>query len=81
MWTESLSSSLLSLFCYIGERHLDQALEQYGLKDSVEIEWHSFELAPDAVTNPDAIIYEELGRRKGWALEQSAQPNRKAPSR
>ena len=66
-------SDIVCPFCYIGKRHLEQALEQSGLKDSVEIEWHSFELAPDAVTRPEASIYEELGRRKGWSLEQSKQ--------
>jgi len=66
-------SDIVCPFCYIGKRHLEQALEQSGLKDSVEIEWHSFELDPTAVTRPEASIYEELGRRKGWSVEQSKQ--------
>jgi predicted DsbA family dithiol-disulfide isomerase len=66
-------SDIVCPFCYIGKRHLEQALEQSGLTDSVEIEWHSFELDPTAVTRPEASIYEELGRRKGWSLEQSKQ--------
>ncbi len=64
-------SDIVCPFCYIGKRHFEQALEQAGLSDSVEVTWHSFELDPSAETKPGASIYEELGRRKGWSPEQS----------
>lgn len=66
-------SDVVCPFCYIGKRHLEQALEQSGLRDGVNIVWHSFELAPDAITRPEGSIYEELGKRKGWSVEQSQQ--------
>jgi predicted DsbA family dithiol-disulfide isomerase len=66
-------SDIVCPFCYIGKRNLENALEQTGLKEIAKVTWHSFELAPDAQTNPDASIYEELGKRKGWSLEQSKQ--------
>lgn len=66
-------SDIVCPFCYIGKRHLEEALEKTGLEDSVEVVWHSFELAPEAETNPEASIYEELAKRKGWSVEQSRQ--------
>ncbi|WP_018651103.1 DsbA family oxidoreductase [Actinobacillus capsulatus] len=35
-------------YCYIGKRHLEQALEQFAHKDSVQIEFKAFELYPHA---------------------------------
>lgn len=35
-------------YCYIGKRHLEQALEQFAHKDEVEIEFKAFELYPNA---------------------------------
>ncbi|MFU8812556.1 MAG: DsbA family oxidoreductase [Balneolaceae bacterium] len=66
-------SDVVCPFCYIGKRNLENALEQSGLADSVEVVWRSFELAPDAETKPGASIYEELAARKGWSTEQSKQ--------
>ncbi len=66
-------SDIVCPFCYIGKRNFEQALEQSGLKDSVKVIWHSFELAPGVRTDPGASIYEVLGKRKGWSLEQSKQ--------
>lgn len=75
--TETLTidvwSDIVCPFCYIGKRNLEKALEQTGLKDIAKVTWHSFELAPEAQTNPVATIYEVLGKRKGWSLEQSKQ--------
>jgi len=35
-------------FCYIGERKLALALEKIGVTADVEIDFHSFELDPNA---------------------------------
>jgi predicted DsbA family dithiol-disulfide isomerase len=60
-------------FCYIGKRKFEAALAQYEHKDSVEVEWHSFELDPNAETLPDADAVEYLanryGRPRDWAEE------------
>jgi len=66
-------SDIVCPFCYIGKRNLENALEQSGFKDKVKVVWHSFELAPGAQIKPNATIYEELGKRKGWSLDQSRQ--------
>lgn len=69
--TVDVWSDIVCPFCYIGKRNLEKALEITGLSKSTNIIWHSFELAPDAVTDPKVSIYEALGKRKGWNLDQS----------
>jgi len=66
-------SDIVCPFCYIGKRNFEDAVKKAGLNGVVKVIWHSFELAPDAKTNPDASIYEELAKRKGWSHEQSKQ--------
>ena len=66
-------SDIVCPFCYIGKRNFEAALEQKGLKDKVDVTWHSFELSPDTETNPDANMIEDLAARKGWTVENSRQ--------
>jgi len=74
-------SDIICPFCYIGKRNFENALVQAGLTENTNIVWHSFELAPGAQTNPDASIYEDLGKRKGWSLEQSTQIHKQMEQR
>jgi len=41
-------SDIACPWCYIGKRHLEQALESFEHKDDVEIVWRAFELDPSA---------------------------------
>tara|TARA_R100001143_G_C3360441_1_gene135117 strand:- start:5967 stop:6668 length:702 start_codon:yes stop_codon:yes gene_type:complete len=74
-------SDVVCPFCYIGKRNFENALKQTGLTDNVNVVWRSFELAPDLRPNPEATIYEELCKRKGWSLEQSKQIHRQMEQR
>ncbi|MEJ5961797.1 DsbA family oxidoreductase [Pedobacter immunditicola] len=60
-------------FCYIGKRKFEKALSQFEHKDKVEVEWHSYELDPNAKTEPDKNPHEHLaeikGQTKQWAIE------------
>jgi predicted DsbA family dithiol-disulfide isomerase len=60
-------------FCYIGKRKFEHALSQFEYKDKVEVEWHSFELDPNAKTEPGKNAYEHLaeakGQTKAWAMD------------
>jgi predicted DsbA family dithiol-disulfide isomerase len=62
-------------FCYIGKRKFEKALSQFEYKDKVEVEWHSFELDPQAETQPGLNFNEYLAKIKGqsieWALEMN----------
>jgi len=41
-------SDIACPWCYIGKRHLEQALDSFEHKDDVEIVWRAFELDPSA---------------------------------
>ncbi|RZM07065.1 MAG: DsbA family oxidoreductase [Pedobacter sp.] len=56
-------------FCYIGKRKFETALGQFEYRDQVEVEWHSFELDPNAETVPDANPAQHLADKYGRPLE------------
>lgn len=56
-------------FCYIGKRKFEKALSQFEHKDDVEVEWHSFELDPNAETLLDKSPYDYLAERYGKSRE------------
>ncbi|MCA1058657.1 DsbA family oxidoreductase [Rossellomorea aquimaris] len=58
-------------FCYIGKRHLEEALEKFPQRDKVEIEFKSFELDPSAPVNTENSIQEILAKKYGTSLEQA----------
>lgn len=62
-------------FCYIGKRHLEQALLAFEGRDAVEITWKSYQLDPEIPMQFDAPVgvYAYLAERKGWSVEQSVQ--------
>jgi predicted DsbA family dithiol-disulfide isomerase len=64
-------SDVLCPFCYIGKRKFEAALAQFPEKDKVEVEWHSFQLDPDAVPQPGVDMYDYLAKRKGMTREWS----------
>ncbi len=64
-------SDIACPFCYIGKRKIEKALEKFPHKDQVEIEWKSFLLNPDQVTQPNKSSLEYLSEVKGWSLEQT----------
>lgn len=64
-------SDIACPFCYIGKRKFETALEQFAHKDSVQVEWRSFQLDPDAQHVPGQSIYEALAEKKGWTPEQA----------
>lgn len=64
-------SDFMCPFCYIGEAHLDKALEEFENKDEVEIEYKSFLLSPEAAHNPEKDYYETFADMKGIPVEQA----------
>ncbi|MFH5884269.1 DsbA family oxidoreductase [Halalkalibaculum sp. DA3122] len=69
-------SDICCPFCYIGKRHLEQALEEFEHADEFEVNWHSFELDPAADIDPDQDIYERLARKYGQSVEWAKKANR-----
>ncbi|WP_026394990.1 DsbA family oxidoreductase [Acetobacterium malicum] len=62
-------------FCYIGERKLALALEKTGMKEAVEIVFHSFELDPNAKKSYDESIYQLIAKKYGMSMEQAIAAN------
>lgn len=60
-------------FCYIGKRNFERALEQFAHKDSVEVNWRSFELDPSLKTQPESDLFGYLAKVKGMSYEESVQ--------
>jgi predicted DsbA family dithiol-disulfide isomerase len=68
-------SDVMCPFCYIGKRRFEDALGKSIHKDEIEIEWKSFQLNPDMVTDPGININQYLAGVKGWSLEQAKEMN------
>lgn len=64
-------SDIMCPFCYIGKRRIEGALAKFEHKDSVEIEWKSFQLDASFKASPDDKIVDHLavkyGKDKSWA--------------
>jgi len=64
-------SDFVCPFCFIGESHLDKALENFTHAKEVEIEYKSFLLMPDAQYVPGQNYAETFSNMKGVPLEQA----------
>ncbi|KOS06913.1 disulfide bond formation protein DsbA [Flavobacterium akiainvivens] len=68
-------SDIMCPFCYIGKRRFEQALETFNGKDKVEIEWKSYLLSPEMVTDPTKNMHQFLAEHKGVSLEEATGMN------
>jgi predicted DsbA family dithiol-disulfide isomerase len=68
-------SDIMCPFCYIGKRKFEIALDQFDQKEAVEIEWKSFQLNPELLSQPNKSIHEYLSEAKGWSLEKTKELN------
>lgn len=66
-------SDIMCPFCYIGKRHLEQALAQFPHRDRVEVVWHSFQLDPTLKSMPGKSVIDYLAEAKGQTREWSVQ--------
>ncbi|QYH35968.1 DsbA family protein [Salinibacterium sp. M195] len=55
-------------WCYIGKRRFEAAVDSSGI--AVDIEYHSFELAPDTPVEYEGTPTQYLSERKGLAIPQ-----------
>ncbi|GAA4088946.1 DsbA family oxidoreductase [Mucilaginibacter panaciglaebae] len=68
-------SDVMCPFCYIGKRRFEQALHHFEHKDEVEVEWKSFQLNPNLVTDPTININQYLADIKGITIDHAKQLN------
>lgn len=65
-------SDIACPWCYIGKRHLEGGIAALGADaPEVEIEYHSFELAPDTPVDFEGSEVDFLAGHKGIPLEQA----------
>lgn len=69
-------SDIMCPFCYIGKRRLEEALTLFEHKNSVAIEWKSFELDASFVPTPEDNLIEHLAEKyrkdSDWAQNMLA---------
>ena len=68
-------SDFVCPFCYIGKRRLEQALERFPHKESVHIEYKSYQLHPEAEHVPGKSFYESFTELKGFPEKQLREMN------
>ncbi len=56
-------------WCYIGKRKFESGVARFG--DDVEVEYHSYELAPDTPEEVEGSALQNFVERKGVPLEQA----------
>jgi predicted DsbA family dithiol-disulfide isomerase len=65
-------SDVMCPFCYIGKRKVEEALMQFDNKESVAIEWKSFQLDPTSTSHPgeNTIDYlaKKYNRDREWSI-------------
>ncbi|HEX3766405.1 MAG TPA: DsbA family oxidoreductase [Kofleriaceae bacterium] len=66
-------SDIACPWCYVGKRHLEQALGRFPHRDEVEIVWRAFELDPSAprVRDTQQSYAERLARKYGTTPVQA----------
>ena len=71
-------SDVVCPWCYIGKRRFEEALRRFPHADQVQVEWKSFELDPEAVSDPaaDAVgqgpdYADRLARKYATSREQA----------
>ena len=60
-------------WCYIGKRRFEAALAEFPHRDSVEVQWRSYQLDPTLPEHYDGTELEYLSTRKGMAPAQVSQ--------
>lgn len=65
IWTDFVCQ-----FCYIGKRELELAIEKTGMKDLVDIEYHAYQLTPDAPTESGTLFYDFATKHMGISSDQ-----------
>ena len=66
-------SDVVCPFCYIGKRHLEEALTVSGEK--AEVVWHSFQLDPSSTNDDPRDLALRLGEKYGRGREWGEQAN------
>src|SRR5256885_15748141 len=64
-------SDVVCPWCYVGKRHLEQALRQFEHSDEVEVEWKSYELDPTAPAVRPGTYVERISGKYGISVGEA----------
>jgi len=64
-------SDIVCPWCYIGKRHFEAALAQFGHADQVRVTWRSFELDPNAPLSQEGDRAERLAAKYNVTVEHA----------
>ena len=73
--TVDVWSDVMCPFCWMGDRHLELALEEFSHRDDLKITYHSYQLMPDYPENSPLPSAEAVAKQKGMPVEQFKQMN------
>lgn len=71
--TLTIWSDFACPYCYIGETRLEQAIEELGMRNDVEIDYRAFELDPTASKEVVSSTPERFAKKYGLSLEGAEQ--------
>ena len=66
---------LICPWCYIGKRHFEKALAQFGQRENASVIWRSFELDPRAPPLYPVSLDEMLAQKYNISVQQAALMN------
>ena len=58
-------------FCYIGKRKFEAAMKQFPNSENIKVNWKSFQLDPNLITQPEINAIEHLAQAKRVPLDQA----------
>jgi predicted DsbA family dithiol-disulfide isomerase len=68
-------SDVVCPWCYVGKRHLEEALARFRHGDQVSVEWRSFELNPASARRVGLSMSQILQRKYGMSEDQAEAAN------
>lgn len=71
--TVDIWSDVRCPFCYIGKHKFEAALEKFPNKDTVKVNWHSFQLDPTIKTSPGLSTLDYFTQVKNVSKEDALQ--------
>ena len=74
-------SDIVCPWCYLGKRNFEQALQQFGHRDEVDVVYRSFELDPAAPADATTPTVELLASKYGMTSDQAQAAQRQMEQR
>jgi predicted DsbA family dithiol-disulfide isomerase len=74
-------SDVVCPWCYLGKRNFEEALQQFGHRDDVDVIYRSFELDPSAPQGQAEPVVELLASKYGMTAEQAEAAQRQMEQR